>query len=95
MVLRDLDKEIAKDVKMKQSEVREVLGLLEKALLKKLIFGQEVVITRVGKFVQGKRAAKQMHNVNTGETQLIPKHYKILFKTTPSLDSRMKAKKVF
>ena len=95
MVLKDLDKDIAKETGMTQVEIRKVIGSLEKVLLTKLVFGQEIVITRVGKFVQSKRAEREQHNVHTGKMETIPKHYKILFKTTPSLDARMKAKKVY
>lgn len=95
MRLTDLDKEIAKDTGFKQADVRKMISSLEKILLKKLVFGQEVVITRIGKFIQSKRQERQQHNVNTGKVETILKHYKILFKTTPSLDSRMKAKKVY
>ena len=95
MVIKDFDKEIAKELGMNKADVRKVIGSLEKVLLKKLVFSQEVVIRNVGKFIQSKREAKYMNNVNTGERQLVPKRYKIQFRTTPSLDNRMKAKKVY
>ena len=95
MVLKDLDKEIAKETGLRIADIRIVIGSLEKVLLKKLVFGQEVVITRIGKFIQAKRKEREQHNVQTGKMAIVPKHYKILFKTTPSLDSRMKAKKVY
>lgn len=94
MTLKDFDREIAKELDMSPHSVRKVIASLEKQMLKKLIFGQEVVITRIGKFIQTKRQERTQHNVNTGKLNVIPKHYKIQFKTTPSLDSRMKAKTV-
>jgi len=93
--LRSFDKEIAQELGTTAPKVRKVIAKMEEILLKKLIFGEEVVLTGIGKFIQAKREERYQHNVNTGKQVLVPKHYKILFKTTPSLDARMKTKKVF
>lgn len=86
----ELVREIAKDLAMKQTDVKNVLDRLQEVVLSKVVNGEEVQMHGFGKFYLSKTPPRKGRNPVTGEEVTIGETWNIRFRAFSNAKTRLK-----
>jgi nucleoid DNA-binding protein len=95
MNLTDYKKDLSKEFNITEREGKKIIMFLLTKMRRDLIFGQEISLREIGKFILAVRRRRRFHNIKTGNIELTKKNsFYLKFQVYPNLEQKLKDKTV-